>query len=107
MYVSALINGQAIRVLLNTGAMYNFISEDEAKHLGLKATQSGGTIRAVNSPLRHLREPHEAYMLCLGHGIGARLLDSVDGRLRNDPWHGVLRQGPCLPNTGHELLKYL
>ena len=49
MYMSASINGQAVRALLDTGATHNFISEDEAKRLGLKVTKEGGTMKAVNS----------------------------------------------------------
>lgn len=43
MYISATINDQVVRALLDTRAMYNFISEDEAKHLGLKVTNKEGT----------------------------------------------------------------
>ncbi|KAL9440885.1 hypothetical protein AB3S75_019543 [Citrus x aurantiifolia] len=51
-YVSASINGHAMCMLLDTGAMHNFISEDEAKRLGLKVTKEKGTIKAVNSPAK-------------------------------------------------------
>lgn len=43
MYVSASINGQAVCALLDTGATHNFISEDEAKRLGLKAIRGACT----------------------------------------------------------------
>ena len=52
MYVSAKINGQSVRALLDMRATHNFVSVDEAKHLGLKATKKGGTIKAVNSPAK-------------------------------------------------------
>ena len=49
MYVSPKINGQSVRALLDTGVTHNFVSVDKAKHLGLKATKEGGTMKAVNS----------------------------------------------------------
>ena len=49
MYISAKVNGQSVRTLLDTEATHNFVSVDEAKGLGLKATKEGGTIKAVNS----------------------------------------------------------
>ena len=52
MYVNATVNGQAVRALLDTGATHNFISEKEAKRLGLKVTKDGGTMKAVNSPAK-------------------------------------------------------
>ena len=48
MYISASINDHAARALLDTRATLNFISEKEAKRLGLNTTQYGGTIKAVN-----------------------------------------------------------
>ena len=39
MYVSAKVNGQSVRALLDTGATHNFVSVNETKHLGLKATK--------------------------------------------------------------------
>lgn len=41
--MSATINGQVVLALLNTRATHNFISEDEAKLLGLKVTNEEGT----------------------------------------------------------------
>ena len=52
MYVSAMVNGQVVQALLDTGATHNFISEKEAKRLGLKVTKDGGTMKAVNSPTK-------------------------------------------------------
>lgn len=51
MYVSAFINGQAVRALLDTRATHNFISENEAKRLGLKVTKEESTMKVVNSPI--------------------------------------------------------
>lgn len=54
MFVSATINGQAMYALLDTGATHNFISKDEAKHLGLEVTKEGGTMKVVNSPAKRI-----------------------------------------------------
>lgn len=51
MYVSAFINGQAVRALLDTGATHNFILENEAKRLGLKVMKEESTMKVVNSPV--------------------------------------------------------
>lgn len=73
MYVSASINGQAVRALLDTGATHNFISEDEAKHLDLKATQHRGAIKAINSPVKSFAGTTRGIHVTLG--IWNRKLD--------------------------------
>lgn len=55
-YESVLMNDHIVRALLDTEATHNFIFKEEAKCLGLKATQYGGTIKAVNSTPSHLQE---------------------------------------------------
>ena len=49
MYVEALVNGKATKALMDTGATYNFVSEDEAKRLELQASKEGAWLKAVNS----------------------------------------------------------
>ncbi|RVW96014.1 RNA-directed DNA polymerase-like [Vitis vinifera] len=49
MYVEALVNGKATKALVDTGAIHNFVSEDEAKRLELQASKKGGWLKAVNS----------------------------------------------------------
>lgn len=49
MYVDVSINGQQARALVDTGATHNFISEGEAKRLGLKTERDTSRIKAVNS----------------------------------------------------------
>ena len=39
MYVEALVNGKATKVLMDTGITHNFVSEDEAKRLELQASK--------------------------------------------------------------------
>ncbi|KAL6320381.1 hypothetical protein AAG906_007078 [Vitis piasezkii] len=39
MYVEALVNGKATKVLVDTGITHNFVSEDEAKRLELQASK--------------------------------------------------------------------
>ncbi|TXG60790.1 hypothetical protein EZV62_012153 [Acer yangbiense] len=52
MFVGITIKGKQVRALLDTGAMHNFISVDEAKQLGLRVTNEGGAIKAANSPIK-------------------------------------------------------
>ena len=66
MYVSATINGQAVRALLDTEATHNFISEEEAKRIGLKATKDGGTMKAVNSPAKPIASTAQGVRVTLG-----------------------------------------
>ncbi|TXG67082.1 hypothetical protein EZV62_008357 [Acer yangbiense] len=48
-FVNASINGKVVHAILDTRATHNFVSVGEAKKLGLKAINGGGTIKAVNS----------------------------------------------------------
>ncbi|TXG70107.1 hypothetical protein EZV62_005042 [Acer yangbiense] len=66
MFVNAFINSQAVRAMLDMGAIYNFVSVDEAKKLGLKATSGGGTIKAINSPAKPIVGIAKAILVCLG-----------------------------------------
>ncbi|KAH9648926.1 hypothetical protein KPL70_025791 [Citrus sinensis] len=69
-YVSASINGQAVCALLDTGATHNFISEDEAKRLGLKVTKERGTMKAVNSPTKPIAGTAHGMRVTLGSWRG-------------------------------------
>lgn len=53
--MSAIINDHS---LLDTRSMHNFIFEDKGKHLALKVTIEGGTMKAVSS-LTLLWAPHK------------------------------------------------
>ena len=68
MFVNASINGKAVRAMLDTGATHNFVSIDEAKKLGLKATSGGGTIKA--SPAKPIAGIAKAVPVCLGAWSG-------------------------------------
>ncbi|KAK0606869.1 hypothetical protein LWI29_005470 [Acer saccharum] len=70
MFVNASINGKAVRAMLDTGATHNFVSVDEAKKLGLKATNGGGTIKAVNSPAKPIVGIAKAVPVSLGTWSG-------------------------------------
>ena len=48
-YIEAFVNGKATKALVDTGATHNFVSEDEAKRLELKASKEGGWLKTVNS----------------------------------------------------------
>ncbi|KAH9727005.1 hypothetical protein KPL70_008489 [Citrus sinensis] len=70
MYVSIKINGQTIRALIDTGATHNFVSVDEAKRLGLKATKEGGTMKDVNSPAKPIAGIAQGVHITLGTWSG-------------------------------------
>ncbi|KAH9752509.1 Endonuclease [Citrus sinensis] len=70
MYVSAKVNGQSVRALLDTGATHNFVSVDEAKRLGLKTTKEGGTMKAVNSPAKPIGGIAQGVYITLGTWSG-------------------------------------
>ena len=61
MYVSAKINSQSVRALLDTGATHNFVSVDEAKRLGLKATKEGGEFTRQANCGDRTRRAHYAW----------------------------------------------
>uniref|UniRef100_A0A803N6L5 Uncharacterized protein n=1 Tax=Chenopodium quinoa TaxID=63459 RepID=A0A803N6L5_CHEQI len=44
-----LVNGRRGNATIDTGATHNFISQGEARRLGLKPIQEGGSMKAVNS----------------------------------------------------------
>ncbi|TXG52657.1 hypothetical protein EZV62_021826 [Acer yangbiense] len=58
MFVSATIKSKKVRAMLDTGAMHNFISTDEAKRLGLSIINGEAVIEAVieavNSPAQRI-----------------------------------------------------
>uniref|UniRef100_A0A803LKS9 Reverse transcriptase/retrotransposon-derived protein RNase H-like domain-containing protein n=1 Tax=Chenopodium quinoa TaxID=63459 RepID=A0A803LKS9_CHEQI len=49
MYVEVLVNGRRGNAMIDTRATHNFISQGEARRLGLKLIQEGGSMKAVNS----------------------------------------------------------
>ena len=66
MYVSASINGQVVRALLDTEATHNFIFEDEAKRLGLKMTKEGSIMKAINSSAKPIAGTTQGVHVTLG-----------------------------------------
>ena len=66
MYVSANVNGQSVRALLDTGATHNFVSVNEAKQLGLEATKEGGTMKAMNSSAKPIAGITQGVHITLG-----------------------------------------
>ena len=56
--------------MLDTGATHNFVSVDEAKRLGLKATKEGGTMKAVNSPAKPIARIAQGVHITLGTWSG-------------------------------------
>ncbi|KAJ4717218.1 Retrotransposon protein, putative, Ty3-gypsy subclass [Melia azedarach] len=54
-YVDVVINKIRTKALVDTGASHNFVQVDEAKRLGLKVTNKGGTMKAVNSAAKPIK----------------------------------------------------
>ena len=104
MYVSAKVNGQSVRALLDTGATHNFVSVDKAKRLGLKATKEGGTMKAVNSPAKPIAGIAQGVHIMLGTWSGKLDFSIVP----MDDFKMVLgiRPSPCLPTARYKLPKH-
>ncbi|XP_012837907.1 PREDICTED: uncharacterized protein LOC105958449 [Erythranthe guttata] len=54
MYVEARINGTPAKVMVDTGATHNFITEEEAKRVGLRWTRRDGWLKAANAKAQPL-----------------------------------------------------
>ena len=48
MYVVVTVNGKEVRVIIDIGAIKNFVSRHEAKRLELKIVQNSINLKAVN-----------------------------------------------------------
>ncbi|XP_021773341.1 uncharacterized protein LOC110737294 [Chenopodium quinoa] len=70
MYVNALVNGKETRAMVDTGATHNFISEKEAKRLGLKLLPEGGSMKAVNSVAKPIHGVAKKVTMKLGDWSG-------------------------------------
>ncbi|KZV35807.1 hypothetical protein F511_09508 [Dorcoceras hygrometricum] len=66
MYVEAKVNGQTTKAMVDTGATHNFITEREAKRLGLHVTQGAGWIKTVNASAQRLNGIVKNVELSLG-----------------------------------------
>ncbi|XP_054818995.1 uncharacterized protein LOC129318287 [Prosopis cineraria] len=70
MYVDGKLNGSPVTIMCDTGAAHNFITPEEAKRIGLKVVQEGGSLKAVNSPPKQLCGIAQGVKLCLGSWSG-------------------------------------
>ena len=76
MFIDASLNGKATKsVMVDTGATYNFISEAEAKRLGLKLQKDAGRMKAVNS--KALPTAGLAKQVCVRMGTWEGLIDLI------------------------------
>ncbi|KAF2286313.1 hypothetical protein GH714_013750 [Hevea brasiliensis] len=71
-FVQIKVGGQELQALLDTGASHNFLTEKEAKRLGIPYEKEMGWLKAVNST------PN------LIHGVAR------DTKVRIEDWHGTL-----------------
>ena len=63
MYVDLVVNGRNARAMVDTGASHNFVTETEARRLGLVLKKGGGSMKSVNSkakPILGVAEQVEA-----------------------------------------------
>ncbi|XP_062021178.1 uncharacterized protein LOC133737687 [Rosa rugosa] len=71
MFVDGSINGKIAKsVMVDTGATHNFVSETEARRLGLKLEKDVGCIKAVNSKASPTTGLSRGVSLKLGHWQG-------------------------------------
>ncbi|XP_068639545.1 uncharacterized protein [Aristolochia californica] len=54
LYLDVLINGFQVKAMVDTGATHNFVSEEEARRLKLKATKDSSRMKAINSAAREV-----------------------------------------------------
>ncbi|XP_068663055.1 uncharacterized protein [Aristolochia californica] len=54
LYLDVIINGFQVKAMVDTGATHNFVSEEEARRLKLKATRDSSRMKAVNSAAREV-----------------------------------------------------
>ncbi|XP_031106210.1 uncharacterized protein LOC116010851 [Ipomoea triloba] len=66
MYVEALINGKPTKALVDTGATHNFMTEEEARRLGLHWTKGEGWLKTVNARAQPLHGTARGVELGLG-----------------------------------------
>lgn len=66
MFVEAKTNGKATKALLDTGATHNFMTEEEAKRLGLHVSKGEGWLKTVNGKARPLQGVSRGVELQLG-----------------------------------------
>ncbi|KAL5775964.1 hypothetical protein ACOSP7_013524 [Xanthoceras sorbifolium] len=70
MYLDVHINGKATRVMVDTGATNSFVSEEEARRLGLKVSKETGWLKAVNSKARPLIGMARGVSISMGNWNG-------------------------------------
>ncbi|OIT04296.1 hypothetical protein A4A49_07826 [Nicotiana attenuata] len=78
LFVDAKINGQSIRIMVDTGATHDFVTEAKAKTLGLTFGPSSSLLKTVNADLTSMNGvarnvqlrslAGECEFLCLSHG---------------------------------------
>ena len=69
-FMDAQVNGKSSWVLVDTGAIHNFISSKEAKRVGLKVSLERGSIKVINSSAKTIDEVVYGVKLRLGKWSG-------------------------------------
>lgn len=66
MHVDVVVNGRATKALVDTGATHNFVTEGEAKRLGLQVTMGDNWVKSVNATARPLKGMARGVELSVG-----------------------------------------
>lgn len=77
MYVDIMLNGKSTCAMLDTGATHNFVSDREARRLGLKLEKDPSRMKAVNSVARPIAGQAKGVSIKLGSWEGKTNLMAV------------------------------
>lgn len=86
------------KAMRDTSASHNFISPEEAKRLGIKASDGRGLLKSVNSTTKPIQGIVHGVKVSIGYldkEVG--LLHHPHGRLPNYPGDGLFNQAKAFP----------
>nr|XP_016437489.1 PREDICTED: uncharacterized protein LOC107763517 [Nicotiana tabacum] len=71
LFVDAKLNGQPVRIMVNTGATHNFVTEAKARSLGLTFSPNSSLLKTVNANLTNINGVAHNVQLNLGAWQGS------------------------------------
>lgn len=92
LYVDITLNGKKVQTMVDTGATHNFITESEAKRLGLKFVCDGGRMKTFNLAAKPIHDIAKNVGVKLGDWNGrleftVATMDDFNLKLRMDFLH--------------------